>query len=63
MSTGYVFLFTCAAFVCHGASLPGNGIYYETKLDCQRVAQAYAARHRIHLGRYEVMCVERELAK
>ena len=56
----WVFVFVCAAFTCHGHPLPGNGEHYPTKSECNRAAHLYAAKHAIHLGRFEISCVERE---
>lgn len=57
--SGWLFVFACAAFVCHGKPLPGDGVLHETKAACVRAAHLYAVRHAIHLGRYEIACVER----
>ena len=59
-STGYVFMFVCTAFSCHGKPIDGNGTYYETKTACQQAARTYANKHHVRHGHYEATCVERE---
>lgn len=60
MSTGYVFIFLCVAFSCQGKPLAGDGEFYATRIECDRAAHLHAVKHAIHLGRFEIMCVERE---
>jgi len=60
MSTGYVFLFACVAFACHGKPIDGNGVHYETAAACQQAARTYANKRHIRHGHYEATCVERE---
>ena len=61
--TGYVFLFACAVFACDHQVKPGDGAYYETKVQCHEAAVQYARRHLLKLNRWEVICVEREQPK
>ena len=57
--TGFVFVFVCIAFNCHGVPIAGDGVLYETRGLCKRAAYVYAANHSISLGRYEIACTER----
>ena len=61
MTTGYIFLFVCIAFACRGAAgMPGDGAYYDTKAECHQAARTYAKQQKISLGRWEIVCTERE---
>ncbi len=57
----WVFLFTCAAFICHGQPpKPGDGQYYESRYACLHAALPYAILHDIKLSAWEPHCTQRE---
>lgn len=57
--TSWVFIFACAAYVCHEhPSRAGDGRYYETKAECVVAAKAFAAK-RLYPRIWEIACTER----